>query len=74
MTQRKATIHRQTTETDIHLTLALDGNGRTQIHTGIGQALDQALARTLKTAVSHDPRRTDIASTIRNINKGEIED
>jgi len=33
---RTADIHRQTNETDIHLTLNLDGSGRHEIHTGIG--------------------------------------
>jgi imidazoleglycerol-phosphate dehydratase len=33
---RSATITRTTTETDIALTLALDGTGRAQLHTGIG--------------------------------------
>lgn len=33
---RTAEIHRQTTETDIRLTLALDGSGRAEVHTGLG--------------------------------------
>ncbi len=33
---RTATIHRRTKETDIHLTLDLDGTGQYQIETGIG--------------------------------------
>jgi imidazoleglycerol-phosphate dehydratase len=33
---RTATIHRQTNETDIHLTLNLDGSGQHDIATGIG--------------------------------------
>jgi imidazoleglycerol-phosphate dehydratase len=33
---RKSTIHRQTTETNIELTLNVDGNGRHTIHTGVG--------------------------------------
>ena len=33
---RTATIHRQTTETDIRLKLNLDGRGQYQVHTGIG--------------------------------------
>lgn len=33
---RKATIQRKTKETDIHLELDLDGNGQSQIDTGIG--------------------------------------
>jgi imidazoleglycerol-phosphate dehydratase len=32
---RRATIHRQTTETNIHLTLNLDGHGKSKITTGI---------------------------------------
>jgi imidazoleglycerol-phosphate dehydratase len=32
---RSATIHRKTTETDIHLRLALDGRGKAKISTGI---------------------------------------
>ncbi len=33
---RQATIHRQTKETDVQLTLDLDGRGKYQIETGIG--------------------------------------
>jgi imidazoleglycerol-phosphate dehydratase len=33
---RTATIHRRTKETDIHLTLDLDGTGQRQIETGVG--------------------------------------
>ncbi len=33
---RFAEIHRQTAETDIRLTLALDGSGRAEINTGLG--------------------------------------
>lgn len=33
---RKATIHRQTSETDITITLNLDGTGQHQISTGVG--------------------------------------
>ncbi|MEX0702175.1 MAG: imidazoleglycerol-phosphate dehydratase HisB [Planctomycetales bacterium] len=33
---RTASIHRQTAETDIRLTLELDGSGRSQIRTGVG--------------------------------------
>jgi imidazoleglycerol-phosphate dehydratase len=33
---RKSTIHRQTAETNIQLTLNLDGAGRHTIHTGVG--------------------------------------
>ena len=33
---RTATLHRQTNETDIQLTLNLDGSGQHTIHTGIG--------------------------------------
>ena len=36
MPDRRADIQRQTTETDIHLTLNLDGSGQYQIVTGIG--------------------------------------
>ena len=36
MTTRISTIHRQTKETDIRLTLGLDGTGQYQIETGIG--------------------------------------
>ena len=35
MTRRRAALHRQTNETDIHLTLAIDGRGRYKISTGI---------------------------------------
>lgn len=34
--KRQAEIHRATRETDIHLTLGLDGSGRSEIGTGIG--------------------------------------
>src|SRR3990172_3551857 len=40
---RTASIHRQTNETDIHLTLNLDGRGRHEIATGVG-FLDHMLA------------------------------
>lgn len=40
---RNATIHRKTGETDIHLTLALDGAGKSDVATGIG-FLDHMLA------------------------------
>lgn len=33
---RTAEIHRQTNETDIRLTLALDGSGQAEVHTGLG--------------------------------------
>lgn len=33
---RTATIDRKTGETDIHLTLALDGSGKAAVHTGVG--------------------------------------
>ncbi len=36
MTERTATIHRRTGETDITLTLALDGTGTAMVATGIG--------------------------------------
>ena len=34
--QRYAQVHRKTNETDISLTLILDGNGKQDIATGIG--------------------------------------
>lgn len=43
MTIRTATIHRQTKETTIRVTLALDGQGQYQVNTGIG-FLDHILA------------------------------
>jgi imidazoleglycerol-phosphate dehydratase len=43
MTMRQSTIHRQTTETDVHVTLELDGSGKHDISTGIG-FLDHMLA------------------------------
>ncbi|MCR4407136.1 MAG: imidazoleglycerol-phosphate dehydratase HisB [Anaerolineae bacterium] len=43
MTMRSATIHRQTAETDVHLTLSLDGTGQYQGETGLG-FLDHMLA------------------------------
>ena len=36
MTIRKSTIHRQTKETDVQITLDLDGTGRHEVNTGIG--------------------------------------
>ena len=33
---RTATLHRQTRETDITLTLTLDGSGQTALSTGVG--------------------------------------
>ena len=36
MNKRIATIHRQTKETDIHLTLNLDGTGQAEVTTGVG--------------------------------------
>lgn len=35
-THRQTTLHRQTSETDIQLSLTLDGQGRAKIETGIG--------------------------------------
>jgi len=43
MTMRIATIHRQTKETTIQVTLALDGKGQYQVNSGIG-FLDHMLA------------------------------
>ena len=36
MTKRRAEVHRTTTETDIALTLAVDGTGKADVATGIG--------------------------------------
>ncbi len=36
MNKRTATIHRQTKETDIHLTINLDGTGQAEVTTGVG--------------------------------------
>ena len=36
MNKRTATIHRQTKETDIHLTINLDGTGQAKVTTGVG--------------------------------------
>ncbi|MEE9618444.1 MAG: imidazoleglycerol-phosphate dehydratase HisB [Anaerolineae bacterium] len=43
MTTRRATIHRQTKETNVQITLSLDGTGKYEIETGIG-FLDHMLA------------------------------
>ena len=43
MTTRRATIHRQTKETNVQITLGLDGAGEYEIETGIG-FLDHMLA------------------------------
>lgn len=48
--QRKATIHRKTHETDITVSLALDGTGQANIHTGIG-FLDHMLHQIAKHAL-----------------------
>ena len=42
--QRRATLHRQTAETDVSVTLALDGSGRHTADTGLG-FLDHMLAQ-----------------------------
>ena len=36
MTERRAEVHRVTTETDIALTFAIDGSGKAEVATGIG--------------------------------------
>jgi imidazoleglycerol-phosphate dehydratase len=36
MTRRRAEVHRKTTETEIHVTLDLDGSGVAEVATGIG--------------------------------------
>src|SRR5690606_9126251 len=36
MNERITTIHRQTKETDIHLTINLDGTGQAEVSTGVG--------------------------------------
>jgi imidazoleglycerol-phosphate dehydratase len=43
MNRRTATINRKTNETDIAVTLGLDGNGRSEVHTGV-QFLDHMLS------------------------------
>ncbi len=43
MTIRTSTIHRQTNETDVQITLDLDGTGRHEVNTGVG-FLDHMLA------------------------------
>ena len=43
MSDRQATIHRQTSETDVRVTIDLDGRGRHSVATGIG-FLDHMLA------------------------------
>jgi imidazoleglycerol-phosphate dehydratase len=43
MTTRKATVHRQTNETDVRVSLDLDGTGRHEVDTGVG-FLDHMLA------------------------------
>ena len=47
MPDRRADLHRQTTETDVHLTLALDGAGQFEIATGVG-FLDHMLTQLAK--------------------------
>jgi len=36
MTERRAAVHRTTTETDVALSLAIDGSGTAEVTTGIG--------------------------------------
>ena len=43
MSERRATIHRQTSETDVSVTIDLDGQGRHAVTTGVG-FLDHMLA------------------------------
>lgn len=43
MSQRQATVHRQTSETDVRVTLDLDGRGAHRVATGVG-FLDHMLA------------------------------
>jgi imidazoleglycerol-phosphate dehydratase len=43
MSMRTATVHRQTAETEVEITLDLDGTGKHRVHTGLG-FLDHMLA------------------------------
>ncbi len=47
MANRKATVNRKTSETDIRLDLNLDGSGRFEVHTGIDM-LDHLLSQVAK--------------------------
>ena len=58
MTPRTARIERRTTETEIQLTLTLDGTGAAEVHTGIGM-LDHLLTALARHA------RFDLALTCR---------
>jgi imidazoleglycerol-phosphate dehydratase len=58
MSQRQAEVHRQTRETDVHVTLALDGTGQASVDTGIG-FLDHLLGALARHA------RFDLALTCR---------
>ena len=49
---RVATINRKTSETDIQLTVSLDGNGTSDIHTGVG-FLDHMLTHIAKHGLLH---------------------
>ena len=51
---RTATVRRTTAETDITLTLALDGTGRAEVNTGVG-FFDHMLTHLASTACSTCP-------------------